>query len=68
MIKVNVTIKVNKKNIFILIKDSIINHLGKNPIKGGNPPNESKDKNIKNFTIEFLLNNPNIWLILNSHH
>jgi hypothetical protein len=43
-----------------LIKDSIINHLGKNPIKGGSPPKDRRDKNIKNFTIEFLLNKPNI--------
>lgn len=66
MIKVKVTIKVRRKNIFILINDSIINHLGRNPIKGGRPPKDNKDKNIKNFTIEFLLNNPNIWLILNN--
>jgi hypothetical protein len=52
--------------MFIPINDSIINHFGKNPINGGSPPKDSKDKNIKNFTIELLLNNPNIWLILNN--
>lgn len=61
-----VTINVSKKNIFKLIKDSMISHFGKNPINGGKPPNESKDKNIRNFWIEFLLNKPNIWLILNN--
>ena len=55
-----VTIKVRRKNILRLINDSMINHLGKNPMKGGKPPNDNNDKNIKNFTIEFLLNRPNI--------
>lgn len=54
------------KNMFKLIRDSIINHLGKNPIKGGRPPKDNSVKNIRNFRIEFLLNNPNIWLILNN--
>lgn len=30
------------KNKFLLIISLITNHLGMNPIKGGNPPNEKK--------------------------
>jgi hypothetical protein len=32
----------NKINRFLLIKFSITNHLGRNPIKGGNPPKDIK--------------------------
>jgi hypothetical protein len=37
--------KVNKKNKFIRIKDSITIHLGKNPKKGGRPPKENNKTN-----------------------
>lgn len=37
----------NKINWFLSIKFCITNHLGKNPKKGGNPPNDNKFKNKK---------------------
>lgn len=39
----------------------IITHLGKNPRKGGRPPNESKDVNSKNFMILFSLFIRKVW-------
>jgi hypothetical protein len=36
--------------------NSIINHLGKNPKKGGNPPRDKRDKNIKIFIKKMELN------------
>lgn len=36
------SIKVKRKIIFLNVNISIINHLGKNPKKGGNPPNDKK--------------------------
>lgn len=51
-----------KKYIWLIIKKLIIIHFGKNPIKGGNPPNDKKLINklilIKEFIL--LINN---WLI-----
>lgn len=39
-----------KKNILFSIKFSIVNHLGKKPKKGGNPPKDIKFIIKKNFT------------------
>lgn len=50
----------------MLTKDSIINHLGKNPKKGGSPPKESRDKNKINLITELLLNKTNICLMWNN--
>lgn len=44
-------------------KDSIINHLGKNPKNGGNPPKDKRERNKINLITVLLLNNTNIWLI-----
>ena len=52
--------------MFILTNDSIINHFGKNPKKGGRPPKDSKDKNKINLITVLLLNKVNIWLIWNN--
>lgn len=41
------------KKLFIT-KDWIIIHFGKNPRKGGSPPNENRFIIKKNFNIEFL--------------
>jgi hypothetical protein len=43
-----------------LTNDSIINHFGKNPKKGGNPPKDNKDKNKINLITTLLLNKTNI--------
>lgn len=48
---------------FIEIKELINIHLGKNPIKGGSPPNDRKVVKIINFRIGELLNIENVWLI-----
>lgn len=42
------------------------NHLGKNPKKGGNPPNDNKFKNIKNFIKGFIIDKLKIWLKWNN--
>lgn len=42
------------------------NHLGKNPRNGGNPPNESKFKNIKNLIEGFIKEKLKIWLKWNN--
>jgi hypothetical protein len=60
VIKVRHTITVNKNKKFILTNDSIINHFGKNPKKGGNPPKDNKDKNKINLITTLLLNKTNI--------
>lgn len=51
------------KDIPLFTIDWIMNHLGKNPRKGGKPPNESKDVNSKNFIVGLSLLNKNVWLI-----
>lgn len=63
MIKVINTIKVNKNNWLLIVKDWITIHLGKNPKNGGNPPKDNKLKNKKNFIIFEWKNNENNWLI-----
>ena len=60
MINVKHTITVNKNVKFKETKDSIINHLGRNPKKGGRPPKDKKDKNNENLIKELLLNKINI--------
>jgi hypothetical protein len=45
--------------LLILIKFSIIIHLGKNPKNGGNPPKDKKLIKKQNFKIEELLLNKN---------
>lgn len=52
--------------MLIFTKDSIINHLGKNPKKGGSPPKDSNVKKSINLINELLLNKENIWLIWNN--
>lgn len=41
--------------ILFSTRDCITIHFGKNPKKGGIPPNESKDKNIKNLVFIFMI-------------
>lgn len=53
-----------KKNILLLIKKLIIIHLGRNPIKGGNPPKDKKLINKLILIIEFILLIKS-WLIKN---
>jgi len=52
--------------MLLFVNDSIINHFGKNPKKGGSPPKDNIDKNKINFTTVLLLNKVNIWLIWNN--
>lgn len=49
----------------ILIKFSIIIHLGKNPKNGGSPPKDRKLIKKQNFMVGDWLLNKNIWLMLN---
>jgi hypothetical protein len=58
--------KFNKKNIFFIIINSIIIHLGKNPKNGGNPPNDKSVINREIFIIKFELNKKNVCLIFKS--
>lgn len=55
---------INKKNIFKFINKSIINHLGKNPKKGGNPPRDNKGMKITVFIKNLKLNEEKIWFKL----
>jgi hypothetical protein len=41
----------------------ITNHFGINPVKGGRPPNDSRDENIINFMIDLSLFVIIIWLM-----
>jgi len=55
---------INKKNILVFINKSIINHFGKNPKNGGNPPKESRGIKIMVFIKNLKLNNEKIWFKL----
>lgn len=55
----------SKKKLLKIISSKVI-HLGKNPKKGGSPPNESRGMLINSFCILFLNFKLNIWLILNN--
>lgn len=63
MIKVIIIINNNSINWFILIISSIIIHLGRNPKKGGNPPNDKKLIMKQNLINGVLFLNKNNWLI-----
>lgn len=66
MIKAKLIIKkVKIKKLLKIILSKVI-HLGKNPIKGGNPPKDNKGILINIFCILVLNFKLNIWLILNN--
>lgn len=46
---------------FIFLIDWITIHFGKNPRKGGSPPNDSNEMNKLNLTKGFWLKKENIW-------
>jgi hypothetical protein len=52
--------------LFLLIKSSIIIHLGIKPKNGGRPPNDKSKINIEIFINLLELNILNVWLILNN--
>ena len=56
--------RINKIKIKLLIKRfSITNHFGKNPRKGGKPPNERRGRKIIILLIFLKLKLVNIWFI-----
>lgn len=65
MISAVITIKVKMNRFLVLIMFSMIIHLGKNPKKGGSPPNDIKFIKKQNFMIGMELLKRYIWLILN---
>lgn len=66
MIKVKNIIKTNKNKRFIKVITSIINHLGKNPKKGGRPPKDNKVMNILDFISLLFVYILKVWLMLKS--
>lgn len=66
MIKVITNIKAKIKNIPFLTSNSITNHLGINPKKGGKPPKDNNNKNKEIFINLFEWNILKVWLILNN--
>lgn len=55
--------KINKIICLLIVNNWITINFGKNPKKGGNPPNESKLKNKINLKFLLIKNNMNNWLI-----
>lgn len=65
MINVIVVKKVIKNNWLLIINDWMTSHLGINPKKGGNPPNDKRFIKRENFIIFDPKNKENNWLIWN---
>lgn len=63
MINVDI-IKINSNNNWLFVINIWITiHFGKNPKKGGRPPNDSKFKNKINFIVFEFINKENNWFI-----
>lgn len=64
MINVKLIIIIKRKNKFMFINKSIISHFGKNPRKGGKPPNDSSGIKIIVFIKYLKLKDEKIWFKL----
>jgi len=65
IIRVNIIKVIERICIFLLINLLIVNHLGKNPKKGGNPPKDKKFIVIEIFNILLIFIELVSWFIKN---